>query len=309
MAEEMTLQDRIDAVVARYKPQIEQLEAEGQQMRDDFEDPNSAEAVINVDFDVDWKQTDVVFDVPSVTMRRHDISFDIPEVTMNRKDMSFDTPSVRMVNKKVGEYPCFKRWKWYSCDIITKVPEVFMERQRIAMDIPEVTMKRQDLSFDLPEFFMTRVDWSLHLPQFTVKSVTAEVQQMEEKANSLKARGEQIGRDMKAEIDAIVAGGFGQGAQTVLNERDAIAQPFNDAIAQISRTIDDLVARKIDPVKVPADGGNINLRKTLEDVIVKRDSTLQEFDRSTAPTDGAYLARHEHDAEEPSGEQRELEPA
>lgn len=293
---EPTLQERIDEVVARYKPLFEGLQAEGEQMEKDFEEPSKVGAVITVDFDVKWEKTDVVFDIPSVRMKRHDISFDLPEVKMNTKDMSFDTPSVRMVNKKVGEYPCFKSWKWYSCDIIAKVPEFFMERQEIKMDIPEVSMKRHDISFDLPEFFMERINWSLHLPQFKIRNIKAETEAMEEKGENLTAKGENLGKAMRSEIDAVMAGGFGEGAQAVISQRDAIATPFNNAIGIITKTIDELVAKKVDPVKVPANDGNINLRKSLEDVVAQRDAALANFDATTAPSDGAFRPTHEREA-------------
>lgn len=289
-----TLQERIDEIVSRYKPEFDQLQADGKQMEKDFQEPSKVDAVINIDFDISWEKTDIVLDIPSVKMKTCDISFDLPSVKMNRKDMSFDTPSVRMVNKKVGEYPCFKGWKWYSCDIITKVPEFFMERQDISMDIPEVIKERHEIKFDLPEFFMNRVYWSLHLPQFKVVNVKAETQAMQDKGDALKARGEKLGTAMKAEIDALLVGGLSEGAQDVATNRDLVAKPFNDAANLISKTIDELVAKKIDPVKIPASDGNINLRQSLVDLVTQRDAELAKFDASTAASEGAFSAKHVH---------------
>lgn len=291
-----SLQNRIDEVVNRYKPLIDGLMAEGKQMERDFEEPSKVGAVLTVDIDVKWERTEIIFDIPSARMKRHEISFDLPEVRMNTRKISFDTPSVKMVTKKVGEYPCFKGLKWYTCDIKMDVPEFFMERQEIKFDIPEFSMKRHDISFDIPEFFMNRVTWSLHLPQFKIINVKAETEAMKQKGEALKVRGENLGNAMKAEIDSIMAGGFGEGAQAILSQRDAIVKPFNDAVGVIVKTIDDLVAKKIDPVKVPANDGNINLRKTLEEVVTLRDKTLAEFDARTSPSDGAFRPTHEHEA-------------
>jgi hypothetical protein len=292
----MTLQDRFDEISARYMPLFDSLRAEGEQMERDFEKPSTVGAIIKVDIDVSWEKTDIIFDLPSVRMKRHQISFDLPEVRMNTKDMSFDTPSVKMVTKTVGKYPCFKGLKWYSCDMKMDVPEFFMERQEIRMDIPEVTMKRHELSFDLPEFFMGQINWSLHLPQFKIINVSAETQAMKDKGEGLKARADKLTAAMKTEIDTIMAGGFSEGAQALASERNAVAQPFNDAIGVLTQTINDLVAKKIDPVKVPANDGNINLRKSLEDVFEQRNAALADFDSKTAASEGAYIAAHEHES-------------
>lgn len=297
MSEPTNLQERIEAIVERFKPLFDGLQAEGEQMEKDFERPSDGGIMVGVDFDVTWEKTDIKFDIPSVTMKRHDISFDIPEVRMSRKDMSFDTPSTRMSRKKVGEYPCFKRWKWYSCDIIMDVPEFFMERQNISMDIPEVYSKRVDIAFDLPEFFMNRVEWSLHLPQFKIINVRAETQDMEERGKDLSARGQQLSSAMKAEIDTVLASAFSEGSQTVVEKRNEVTAPFDAAISQITKTIDELVAKKIDPIKVPANDGNINLRKSLEDVVAQREAALVHFNQSAVSSQGAFRPTHEKELE------------
>ena len=115
---------------------------------------------------------------------------------------------------------------------------------------------------------------------------------MEDKSAALKARGDNLGRAMKTELDSLLMGGLSEGAQTVASNRDSIAEPFNDATALITKTLDELVAKKIDPVKVPAADGNINLRKTLEEVVKSRDAELAKFDASLAPSEGAFSARH-----------------
>lgn len=295
MPDSMSFQERIDSVVSRYKPQFDSLKSEAEQMQRDFEEPSDVGAVLQIDIDVSWKKTDIVFDVPSVRMKKHNISFDLPEIKMTTKDMSFDTPSVKMVTKKVGEYPCFKGLKWYSCDLKMDVPELFMERQEISMDIPEVSMKRHDISFELPEFFMSRVDWSLHLPHFKIINVKAETQAMQDKGYNLTMRSKALGAAMKTEIDTIMAGGFGEGAQSIFSQREAIARPFNEAISTISETIDALTAKKIDPIKVPASGGDINLRKQLQEVVTKRDDALASFDAQTVASEGAFRALHEQE--------------
>lgn len=295
-----SLQDRVQSIVDRYQPIFAQLQAEGEKMEGDFEAPGTFEAVINIDFDVSWEDTSIIFDVPSVTMKTIRFSLDIPEVTMNTKSIVFDTPSVRMVTRVVGKYPCFRGFKIYSCDMKMDIPEVFMERQDIRMDIPEFTMRRKDISFDVPEFFMQRIEWKLHLPQFTAKSVSAAVSNMEHMASELKDRGEKLSLSMKAEIDAIMVNGMAVGAQASVAERNAAAAPFNDGIAKIMAVIDQLVARKVDPIRVPVQGGEpINMRKQLDELVAGREAALVLFDAQNAPSAGAFLALHEESEDEP----------
>lgn len=62
MSEE--LQDKINEITARYKPELDRLQEEGQALGNQSLDPETAECVINVDFDLDWKDREIVSDLP-----------------------------------------------------------------------------------------------------------------------------------------------------------------------------------------------------------------------------------------------------
>lgn len=279
-----SMQKEIDAVVARYQPEIDGLAAEGQRMKEDFERPGDAAMVIGVDVDVSWEQTDLSFDLPEVTMKRHEISFDLPQITMKTNQIVFDTPSVRMETRVVGYVPEFRGFppKISMKELKMDVPVTFMERQRISFDIPEVKMERTDISFDVPEFRMKRFEFSLSLPQFKIISVNASIDAMKERGEALKRKGELLASAMKAEIQNVLGGGTAEGTQTILDQRGALAVPFDNAVQKIELAINDLVAKKIDPVKVPAEGGNINLRQALADVVTQRSVALAEFDANVS---------------------------
>lgn len=66
-----------------------------------------------------------------------------------------------------------------------------------------------------------------------------------------------------------------------------MAESFDGAIQQVKTAIDDMVARKIDPVKVPAEGGSINLRKTLTQLVAERDRTTAEIETALAGSEAA----------------------
>lgn len=278
------LQERINAIVARYKPEIDRLEAEGQRLKNDYEEPSAGGAIVGVDFQVEWKDERIVFDLPSITMRDKRVAFDVPQVTMKTRKVIFHTPSIRMVRKKVGEYPEIHGWtiKWKP--IYAHVPEPFMERQEISFDIPEVKMDRVDLTIQIPEFRMERVEWVISLPQFTLINVRAETEELKAKGDELSRRGAELSARMKAEIQTVIQGVSSTAQEVLTEESDNALAAFDKAIGQVSGAIDQLVARKIDPIKVPAEGGDVNLRKTLAELIASRETAAAAFDEVNEAT-------------------------
>ena len=277
-----TFQEQIQAVQDRYRSQIEDLQRRGQKLVDDHKQPNGAEAFIGVDIDVDWADVDIVFDVPTVEMKTTDISLDVPELRMETKTIIFHTPSIRMVERKIGQYPEFIGWKVVWRDIIISVPEPFMEEQRISFDLPTVTMRRQEWRLDLPQFRMDRVRWVVRLPQFTVRNVRVETDRLKQEGERLKMEGQQISERMKGEIDMIVGGLKVDKDRPVVDAQTNLAASYDDAIAKLNATIDVLVAKGIDPIKVPADGQDINLRKRLADLVAARNEALKELGAGAA---------------------------
>jgi hypothetical protein len=277
------LKEKIDAIVARYKPEIDRLTAEGQEMEDGFEEPSKGGAMIGVDFEAEWADTKVIFDVPSITMRDRDVSFDLPSVTMRTRKIIFDTPSVRMRRVKTGEYPEVHGWtiKWKP--IYIDVPEPFMERQEISFDIPEVTMERVNLRLAIPEFRMKRVEWVLRLPQITVVNVRAETDALKAKGEDLSRRAAELAARMKAEIETAIGGFSASSSEQITRESQNVRGKFDTAIRQVSGAIDQLVARNVDPIKVPAGTGDINLRKTLTELMAERDRVSAQFEEVNAP--------------------------
>ena len=275
MSEE--LQAKIDEVVARYKPELDRLEAEGGQLGQDAQDPGTVEAVINVDFDMTWKDQVIIADLPTVTMRERALSLDLPRVEMNAKRIVFHTPSVRMENRCLTKIPHLHgttvKWK---C-VYTKVPVVFMQEQEIIYDLPSVTMERKDFSLKIPEFSMRPQRISLKIPEFTARDIKVEAKKLEEKGEDLRRRGEEIGRRMKSEVDALVASLFGPMTTEGIALRETISNEYNDALGQVNAAIGELAGRQIDPGKVPAEGGNVNLRRMAADLVTKRDETIAQI--------------------------------
>jgi hypothetical protein len=281
--EQSDFQKRIEEIKKRYEPRIAALTEKGQEIGEDYETPSDAGAVIGVDFKVDWKDEEVVFDLPSITVRNQNISLDLPEINSSREKIAFDVPDVRMVDRKVGQYPEFYglsvRWK----DIIITVPEPYMRRVEIISDIPTVTMKRQDFVLGIPQITTEQYRWVLRLPQFTIVNISAQTDEIKDKGEALKAEGEQLSSEMKAEIQAetvkytssLIAGAFAA--------KTEVGNTFNAALNTVKSAIDGLVAQNCDPIKVPTEHGDVNLRKIYEDLIANKERSIAEIDNITPP--------------------------
>ncbi len=265
----------IKAIQDKFAPRIAELQQRGQQMKEDFNEPTKVGAVIGVDFKVDWKPVDIIFDVPSVTMRDQSVKFDLPETTMRLQTISWDMPSICM---KYIEFP------WGGG---FHVPEPCMKRQEIKLHLPEFTMKTQEVIMGIPEFTMERVKWRLDLPQFTVINVTAEVDKMKVGGEELQSAGDALANDMKAEVDAAIAAIYGGGSS-------AVKASYDDALLKMGAGIDSLQQAGIDPIKAPTEGGNVNLRKQYEDLMNQRNAALDAINgKGLTNAEGMPLVRIE----------------
>jgi hypothetical protein len=283
-AETKALNDKVAEIKARYQPQLDQLIADGEALKDDIEEPGAVGAVINVDIKVDWVNHDFSLDLPSVTMKDQGFSLDLPEVRMDQTHIIFDVPAIRMVDRVIGHKPEFHGpFDIRMTPIIISVPEPYMKRVDISTDVPQFSMKRHDFVIGVPEFRMERQDFSLKIPEFTVINVSAQAAAWEGQGNDLMARGQAIGQSMKAEIDTEVAAFkqriFGQGSGI----KTAVVGAFDTALIQIGNSISTLSQNGCDPIKVPTETGDVNLRKMYDEVSQKKDETLSSVEKIVQP--------------------------
>jgi hypothetical protein len=216
-------------------------------------------------------------------MKEQHVALDLPEVFSETQTIVFHTPSIRMVPKVVGRYPEFRGFDVTWHDIIIDVPEPFMEEQRIIFDTPSVRMKRQDWYLKIPEFTMERVDWSFDVPQLTIVNIKGQIRAVQEEGERLKAEGERIGAAMKAEIMMVVSGAKSNAGQDGREKSSAVASAYDAAIAKLQAAIDELVAKGIDPIKIPGPNGDQNLRKQLADLVEARSAALASIPAQPAP--------------------------
>jgi vacuolar-type H+-ATPase subunit E/Vma4 len=202
-----TIADEIAAnLEAKSAEKKERMNGEISALQDEMPDTSGVDAAVQLDFKVDWKDTEILIPWVEFTVRQKEIKMDLPQVKMSNKEFIFHTPSVRMVNKKVGQYPEFKcsglkcTVKW--SDIITKVPETFMEEQRVVMGIPEFWV--DTTSVLIPELL---VDFSqkrivLGLPQFTLTDIKVKAGEIKDKSQDIATRYENEFKEMAADAES-----------------------------------------------------------------------------------------------------------
>jgi hypothetical protein len=273
------LKDRIEEIKKAYDPKIQALKNKSEILKKDMDGkkPSDWEAVIGVDFKVEWKDQKLSLDLPSVSIRNQEISLDLPEITKSTEHIALDVPDVRMVRVKAGEYPEFHGFTVKWSPIWIHVPEPYMRRVDIYYDLPSVTMRRQSYILGLPEFKMERVEWIMTLPEFTVNNVSATISDMKGRGEALGAEGTKLGADMKAEIEREIALFQGSIKNAMSTTKLEIGNTYNQGLGELRIAIDSLAAQGIDPIKVPTDKGDINLRKAYDDLDTAKNRAINEI--------------------------------
>lgn len=101
--------ETIQAIKDKFSPRIAALQDRAKRMQEDFKTPSDLGVLIGVDIKVDWKDVDIVFDVPFVTMKQQSLRFNLPETTMKLQTLSWDMPAICMKYVKFpwgGGIPC-----------------------------------------------------------------------------------------------------------------------------------------------------------------------------------------------------------
>lgn len=264
-------QAEIDEITAEYEAQFAALQAEMSDWESEAPDYSNLEATVDATFDVTWEMTDFSFDIPEITFKTREFSLDLPQFKWDRTSFSMDIPKIYMAVTKVGEYPCFRGWKWYSCDIKTKVPQVRMERKTFSMDLPQVWWGQTSFSMDIPEFYSKRIKIKMHLPQFKLESVSGEITAYQEEGEDFAARAEKLGKSQEEAIKSAVADDLGK-------QKAKVHTQFADALGALDKAINDIKAAGADPASISTPDGVMNLIAMREEVLKKRDAALATID-------------------------------
>lgn len=263
----------IAEIEAKYDAQFDALQTEMQDWQGTAPDPSGIEATIGAEFDVTWEITDFSFDIPEVVFKTREFSLHLPQFKWDRTSFSMHVPEIHMETKKVGEYPCFKGWKWYSCDAKMDVPVTRMVHKKFSLDLPQTWWDRTSFSMDIPEFYSKRVEIKMHLPQFKLKDVHGEISAYQKQGEAFGLRAQQLGEAKKADMKAAVR------TQIGTEKQKAVAE-FDKALAALDKAIGEIRAAGADPARLNTPDGVINLIAVRAEIVQKRDQTIADMDKA-----------------------------
>ncbi len=248
-----------------------------------------------IDLDVTWKDQTIIFDTPSVSMKENKMIMGLPEVVMHEQHWIYDLPATRMGVQKVGQYPevtcggflgleCTIKWS----DILTSVPEFYMERHETILGIPEFAVRDQTIIMGLPEFFMERQKIILGLPQFTVKNVNVEIgnvkREASEFAQQANAETTALSAAMQAEIKKT---GSEKLHQVFQCHRAQVAANKDRAISQIDAQIATTTAASKSARDAHASEQANSADAVVQQLIATRAAVGAQFDGAAKQVDAA----------------------
>jgi hypothetical protein len=289
-------QDAVGAVAQKYKADFDGYAKEGEDIKGDS---------VTFSGDVTWADVEIVFDLPSTTIRDQKMVLSVPQTTLKQQDIIFDTPSVKMVRVKIGQHPettCHDTWIEVgplktkgapACDIswhdnYIDVPTTFMERQKIVMGVPEFRWDTTDVIMGIPEFKMERQRWVVGLPQFKVTSIAINEQKIEDRSKALTAKIRDTQAQEKSEMGDRMHALFACHRGVIAASRDKVSQQFSSGLAQLDSAIQMLRGQGADPSKVAgSDGKTVDLVARRDELLKARDKAFADFDKAIASIDDA----------------------
>ena len=248
-----TIEEKIQTEAKAFEERVTALKNEAERdmkaIQESTPDPNSAEFILNIDFDVKWKRKVIKFDIPEVRMETDEMKFDIPEVRMETDEFCFDIPSGRWEMKVIGKKPEFYckglkcKVKW--TDIKTKIWVPYMKRKCVKFDVPKFNSKTVSIKMDVPKFNSKTIEIKLDWPHFYLKEVKAEFKEAEDAANAvsseLQAKIAREQAEFELEIKSLmgesIASQFEASRAELESKKDELEVTHVNAIAEFDASI------------------------------------------------------------------------
>lgn len=255
----------IDSIKQRFYSEIEEKKQELKSIMDD--QPSETETVVGFKVETGMVLREIKLDLPEIAMGLQSVIIGIPQTAMRLQRLVFHTPSVRMVPKKVGQYPEFYGTTVKWSDIITHVPEVFMEKQEVKLHVPEFWMENVEMKFHVPEVTMKPQIIKLHLPNVTIRDTNVEIRKMKDHAKDIGDEIKGLSGQMSSEINAIVL-------NDLRTKRAEIVKKFDSSINALQGTINAWVHEpKVDIT---------SMKSSLKNLQEQRNAALQKIDEQIA---------------------------
>jgi hypothetical protein len=179
---------------------------------------------------------------------------------------------------------CTVKWS----DILTSVPEFYMERHETILGIPEFSVRDQTIILGLPEFFMERQKIIFGLPQFTVKDVHVEIGNVKREASEFAQQANTetaaLSTAMQAEIRRTGAEKLHQVFQC---HRMQVAANKDRAISKIDAQIATTTAAEQAARNAHADAQATSADAVVQQLVATRTAVGAQFDTAAKQVDAA----------------------
>jgi hypothetical protein len=250
------IQAKIDAIVEKYRPQVEAAERT-------INDEADHRSPIQLKGKCSWDLTSAKFDVPQVTFELRHFSFHTLKTTMKLREFSFDRPVVRWGMTHIGP-------------VKLHLPKIYNERVRWSTKIPEFRWELTEWSTKIPEFRMETTEIKFHT--LKCKLTDAYVGPPKPSNDSMKTinREEEHLRELMAtqtaEINAAVQDDLAAVDASFRQEMAVAEAQIDEAVASLDASIAELVAhgQSAAAIQVDFEGQQIPLTEVRERMLKKK---------------------------------------
>jgi hypothetical protein len=289
-------QQAMQQTAESYQREYEGYGKEGEDLKND---------AVKFDADVTWQDTEIIFDLPTATMRNQDIIIGVPQTTLKQHEMRFGAPGIRMVRHKTGQYPettCHDTWihagpiktkgapsctvTWH--DIFVDFPEPYVQQIRTVFGVPEFKWDNTRVVMGIPEISMQRQRWVIGIPQFTVRSVIINPGPVEQRSEDLQNRIAETRKNQQREMVTHLGGLYSCYRTGVTQKRTDTSNMFQAGITQLDTIIASVRSQGGNPAAMSQEDGTVtDFLARREELIRKRDEAVGSFDKALADLDAS----------------------
>ena len=295
---QQSLEKTIEQSINEFESELALIQDEVQNEADELkeETPEGIEVALGFDLEVGSREEVWKLHLPQFILEEQQVgSWDIPEIFIEQQDIIFHTPSVRMVMKVVGKYPEVK-CGWRGCrttwkEIKTKVPETFMEEQKIRMGVPVVRTKHQNIILSIPVVEFKLTELKFNVPTIEIEDVSGRISETKREAKKLQSETEKRIEKEKVlfkteylqRLEPVHTSLYDCLRQNILTQQDIQVSMLESGI----KTVDSKI-KQLQDLKVPANDEHykeLELRKSkllkgLKKVVAEFEKILLSFDET-----------------------------
>ena len=171
-------------------------------------------------------------------------------------------------------------------NIIISLPEARPRDVRITLSLPKLEMKTQNIVLSIPNITMQTQELKFNVPSITIKSKKDIAKQLSDEATALvtesqslvKNKKEIIKLKIKSEILPKAIAMFDCFRDGITNERTNVSNAFKPSVYTINESLKNMAIQNVPTT----DDDDIMLKNQFDDVMLKRDTALKNFDDALA---------------------------